>query len=185
MATYILTRDRDGLQRRGWSFVLTGIALLLFGIAVLAWPTMTGAVLVALIGALILAAGLVLVYGSWRLREVAGGLWLAALLPSLAVTAFGAIVLAFPEGVSTVLLVIVAVLVIFAGIGDIASALAISTVFSWWWLRLLRGILLAGAGVWAIFSDLSGLVAVGALLGAWALLLGAITITFGALALRG
>ena len=184
MALRLLIHDRADLQQRGWSFVLWGLALVLFGVAVLAWPGLTGAVLVALIGAVILAVGLVLVHGAWRLREVAGGFWLAALVPALAVAVFGAVVLAFPDAVSAILLVIVALLVIIAGVGDIASAFTIASIIGWWWLRLLRGVLFVAAGVWMILSDLSGLVAIGALLGVWALLLGAITIAFGVLALR-
>jgi uncharacterized membrane protein HdeD (DUF308 family) len=180
----LLAHDSAAMQRRGWSFMATGAVLVLFGVAVLAWPELTGTVLVLLIGALILAAGLVLLWGSWRLREVVGQLWIASLLPALAVTVFGILVLAFPDAVSTVLLVIVAVLVVVAGLGALASAFALSAVFRWWWLRLLRGALLVGAGVWAIFSDLSGLVAIGAVLGVWSLVLGVITVAFGLLALR-
>lgn len=184
VALQLLVRDRESLHRHGWAFVLWGAALLLFGIAILAWPGLTGAVLVALIGAMILAAGLVLMYGAWRLREFAERLWIAALVPALMVAVFGAVVLAFPDSVAAVLLVFVAVLVIIAGVGDLASAIALSPVVGWWWLRLLRGLLMVSAGVWAITSDLSGLVAIGWLLGAWALLIGAITIAFGVMALR-
>jgi uncharacterized membrane protein HdeD (DUF308 family) len=184
MAIAVFVRDRDALRQRGWTAVLWGLALLLFGAAVLAWPAMTGRVFVVLVGALILAAGLVLVYGAWRLREVAPVMWIAALVPALAVAVFGGVVLAAPDAVSAVLLVIVAVLAILAGIGDLASALALSRIISWWWLRLLRGALLVGVGAWLIFSDLPGLVAVGAAVGVWALLLGGISITFGVLAVR-
>lgn len=184
MAIQLLVRDTESLRRRGMSFIAWGLAIAAFGAAVLAWPELTATALITLIGLLILAAGLVLVYGSWRLREVAGGVWVVSLIPALAVTLFGLAVLAFPEAVSAVLLVIVAILVLIAGLGDIASAFALSAVVSWWWLRLIRGVLLTGAGIWVIFSDLSGLVAIGTLLGVWALLLAAITVAFGVLALR-
>lgn len=184
MAITLFVHDRAALRRRGWSFAMWGAALILFGVAVLAWPELTGTVLVALIGATILAVGLALVYGAWRLREVAERLWLVSLVPAVAVAVFGAIVLAFPDEVSAVLLVIVAALVIIAGVGDMAASFALASVVGWWWVRFLRGLLLVGAGVWVIFSDLSGLVAIGTLLGVWALLLGAITTAFSVLALR-
>lgn len=158
--------------------------MLLFGVAVLAWPEPTGTVLVTLIGAVILAVGFALTYGAWRLREVAERLWVVSLIPALIVTAFGLIVLAFPDEVGTVLLVVVAVFVIIAGIGDVASSFALIPMVGWWWVRLLRGALLVGAGAWLILSDISGLLAIGVLVGVWALLLGAITIAFGVLALR-
>ena len=184
MALQLFVRDRDALQRRGWATILWGIVFVVFGIAVLAWPELSGTVLVVLIGATILAVGLALVYGAWRLREVAGSLWIVSLIPALSVAVFGGVVLAFPDEVSAVLLIIVSVLVIIAGVGDMAAAFALSSMFGWWWLRLLRGLLMVGAGVWMIFSDLSGLVAIGALLGVWAILLGLITLAFGVLALR-
>ncbi len=184
MAIQVFVRDRAALRRRGWSIVLWGAVLMLFGIAVLAWPELTGTVLVSLIGVTILAVGLALVHGAWRLREVEERLWVVSLVPALIVVAFGVVVLAFPDAVSAILLMIVAVLVIIAGVGDLASSFALSSIVGWWWLRLLRGLLLVGAGVWVILSDLSGLVAIGALVGVWALLLGAITIAFGVLALR-
>ena len=184
MAAQLFVADRDALRQRGWPTALWGAAMLLFGGAVLAWPELTGTVLVALIGATILAVGLVLVYGAWRLREFAERLWVVSLVPALVVAAFGAVVLAFPDAVGTVLLVVVAAFVIIAGLGDIASAFALVPIVGWWWVRLVRGALLVGAGVWVILSDLSGLVAIGVLVGAWALLLGAITVTFGVLALR-
>ncbi len=184
MAVQLFVTDRDALRQRGWPTVLWGAVMLLFGVAVLAWPELSGTVLVALVGATILAVGLVLAYGAWRLREYAERLWVVSLVPALVVAAFGAVVLAFPDAVGTVLLVVVAALVILAGIGDIASSFALVPLVTWWWIRLLRGALLAGAGVWVVLSDVSGLAAIGVLVGVWAVLLSAITIAFGALALR-
>lgn len=184
MAIDIWVRNPERLRRRGWSFVLWGAALLVFGAAVLVWPELTGTALVLLIGAIVFVAGLVLMWGAWRLRDAAPGLWLAAMLPALAVAVFGAVVLLFPDAVSTILLVMVAVLMVLAGAGDIASSLALISTVRWWWLRLLRGLLIGGAGVWLIFADVPGLVAVGALVGLWAIVLGAITVATGVLALR-
>ncbi|MBE0476113.1 MAG: DUF308 domain-containing protein [Coriobacteriia bacterium] len=184
MAIEIWVRSTEALKRRGWGFVARGLVFAAFGVAVLVWPALTGTVLVTLIGAVILLAGLVLLYGAFRLRDLVGGTWLAAALPASTVAVFGLVVLAFPHAVSSVLLVILAAFAVLAGIADIASSLALATVVGWWWLRLLRGLLLTGAGVWLIFADVSGLVAIGVLVGVWALMLGGLTVAFGLLALR-
>jgi uncharacterized membrane protein HdeD (DUF308 family) len=184
MAMQLWLSDRDALRRSWWSFSLWGGALVIFGIAVLAWPALSGAVLVMLFGMLILVAGLVLIYASWRLREFAGALWLGALFPALSVAVFGAIVVLFPDAVGTVLLVVLAALAVIAGLSDIVSSVPLSKVFGGWWLRLLRGLLLIAAGIWLIAADVGGLVAVGTFAGLFALVLGGITIAFGVMALR-
>lgn len=184
MAINLWVNDPETLRGRGTAFIVWGVALLLFGVAVLAWPNITGAVLVALVGACILISGLALVYGSWRLRERMAGLWITALLPALGVSVFGLVVLVWPDAVSTVLVLVLAALAIIAGFGDIVSALALVKLVVWWWVRMVRGLLLAGAGVWVILSGVSGLAAIGAAIGVWALFVGAVTLVFGVLALR-
>lgn len=180
----IWSTDREQLRHRATIVILWGVALAALGIAILAWPHLTGAVLVSLIGAMILVAGIFLAYGSWKLHEVAGSVWVAALIPSLAVAVFGGVVLFYPEAVGAVLLVVVAILVLIAGLGDLFLGFGLIPIVPWWWLRVLRGILMIGAAIWALTSDISGLAAIGVAFGIWALLLAVITITSGILALR-
>lgn len=177
-------RDRSALKERGLSTVMWGLALAAFGIAVRVWPELTAGVLIAMIGVTILLVGLSLMYGAYRLREVAERAWVVALIPATIVALFGAVVWAFPGAVGAILLILVAVMLILSGIGDVISSVALSPVFSWWWLRLLRGLLIGGAGVWMILSDLTGLAAIGAVIGVWALVVGGVTVAFGVLAAR-
>lgn len=184
MALKIWSIDREQLRHRATLAILWGVALAVLGVAVLAWPGLTGTVLIMLIGATILVSGVFLVYGAWKLHDIAGPLWIAALIPAVAVAVFGGIVLAYPDAVSNVLLIVVAILVLLAGLGDMFWGFALIPIVPWWWLRVLRGILLVVAAIWAITADVSGLAAIGVIFGAWLLLLAVLTIVFGILALR-
>ncbi|MDY0341283.1 MAG: DUF308 domain-containing protein, partial [Coriobacteriia bacterium] len=176
-------RDREAVRRSGWIFLAWGVLLVLLGVALLAWPELTGAVLVALAGAFMAASGIVLIAGAVRRRSVQPKLWTFSLVPGVALTLVGAIALFFPDAVSTVFLMIVAVIALLVGLNDIAGAIVISPLVNWWWLRLLRGVLLVGIGVFVLLRNISGLVVVGTLLGLWVLVLGAVTLACGAFAL--
>jgi len=178
------TTDRESLRTRAVTFILWGVLLIVLGMALLAWPNLTGTVLMTIVGVFLTAAGAVLLYSAWRLRPVWGGLWVVSLVPAVALMVFGIVVLTSPDLVSTLVLTIVAVLAVIAGLNDLAGALAIARVFNWWWLRLLRGLLLVGAGVWVIVEDISGLAVVGVAAGAWSLVLGALSIVWGVLSVR-
>lgn len=178
MDIVLRTTDPEHFHRRATPFLLWGIALLLFGVAVLAWPRITGEVLVALVGAAAIVAGLVLAYAALRLREVTGVWWLS-LVPALLLTGFGLLTLLSPEAVSSFFLTVAAVLVILWGIGDIALAVRVSRVVPVWWVRLLRGVVLVAAGLVVVFEPLSGLVAVAWLVALWAVAVGALSLWFG------
>lgn len=176
--------DRESLRTSAVTFILWGVLLIVLGMALLAWPDLTGTVLMTIVGVFLAAAGAVLMYSAWRLRPVWGDLWVVSLVPAVALMVFGAIVLISPDLVSTLVLTIVAVIAVIAGLNDLAGALAIARVFNWWWLRLLRGLLLIGAGVWVIAEDISGLAVVGVAAGAWSLVLGVLSIIWGVLSAR-
>lgn len=176
--------DRESLRARALTSIPWGVLLIVLGMTLLAWPSLTGTVLMVIVGVFLAAAGAVLTYSAWRLRPIWGSLWVVSLVPAVALMVFGVVVLVSPDLVSTLVLTIVAVLAVIAGLNDLAGALAIARVFNWWWLRLLRGLLLIGAGVWVIAEDISGLAVLGVAAGTWSLVLGALSIIWGMLAAR-
>jgi uncharacterized membrane protein HdeD (DUF308 family) len=184
MTTALPRNVLDDVHRHGWPFLLWGIVVALFGVAVLAWPQLTGKALVTLIGLVMLGVGLVAVYGAVRLRELGSGIWLIALVPALVVAAVGLVVLFAPEAVSKVVLVVVAVIALLAGIWDLVSGISLLSAVRWGWLRTLRGALLVLFGVWVILTPISGLAALGWVVGVLALALAGISIALGILALR-
>lgn len=185
MATIaVFSTDHEVLHRTAYSYVLWGVAVVLFGVAILVWPSLSAAVFVALIGAALLVIGLILMYGSWRLHDVAGPVWWIALLPSTAVAVFGLVVVLAPATVATVMVVILGAIAVLGGIGDFVGAIALAKVVPWWWLRAIRGVLLVALGVWIVLTPVSGLVALGWLIGLWAIVVGAVSIVLGVRALR-
>lgn len=180
----LLVWDAESVRRRGTSFILWGIAVIAFGVAVLAWPGLTGRTLVMLVGLLCVAVGLVLVYGALQLRDVSRALLAAALVPAALVTLLGAIVLLYPETVSRLLLVVVAVFVLAAAVWDVVSGLAMIAAFRWAWLRVLRGVLLGGLAIWVILTPVPGVVALGWVIGVATVLVGTLSIATGVLARR-
>ena len=179
MAITVWVKDPEVLKKRGPATIVEGVALTAFGVVVLAWPAITGSILVRLVGLCVAACGFVCAYGGWSLRAEGGRTWIAALVPSLAVALFGLFVFFSPNAVGQVLLAVVALLAILAGLYDIVLSFSILSIFSGWWIRFVRGILLAGAGVWMIASHVSGLAALGTFLGIWVLLVGAFTVALG------
>jgi uncharacterized membrane protein HdeD (DUF308 family) len=184
VAINIWVQDPEALRKRGSASIVWGIVLAALGVVVLSWPDITGSVLVRLVGVCITACGFVLVYGSWSLRRGPGRTWIAALVPSIAIAIFGAIVFFWPGAIGQVLLAIVALLAIAAGLFDVVLSFSIISIMHEWWVRLVRGLVIAGAGIWMIASHVSGLAAIGMFLGIWALLVGVITTAFGIMAKR-
>lgn len=184
MAINVWVKDPEALRKHSTTYIVGGVVLAAFGIVMLIRPDVSGTVLVRLIGACLLVCGLVLVYGSWKPRAGRGGAWIAALAPSIALTIFGLVVILWPNAVGQVLLVVVALLAIAAGLGDIVSSFSILAILTGWWVGLIRGILLTAAGIWLLAGNVSGLAALGTFLGIWALLIGFFTTAFGIVSRR-
>lgn len=176
-------KDLEAIRRSGWLFVAWGALLVLLGVALLAWPGATGTVLVTLVGAFTAASGIVLVVNAVKMRSFTARLWTVPLVLGVLLTLLGVIAVFFPDAVGAVFLIIAAIFTLLAGVNDIVGAIAILPLVSWWWLRLLRGLLLIGVSIFVLLSDLSGLVVVGTFLGLWVLVLGAVTLACGAFAL--
>jgi len=161
-----------------------GLLFLLFGTALLIWPDRTGAMLMRLLGAFITIGGIVLTHGALRLRRQGVYMWALTLVPAAAVMVFGLLVLFLPDLVSTAVIIVVAVLLMIAGVSDVIGSFAIFAIAPWWWLRLLRGLALAGSGLWALTSNPSGLTAISVFVAIWAFLLGILSLVCGVLAAR-
>lgn len=176
-------RGVHGAQRRAWPLVAWGAAVVLLGVAALAWPGLTAEVLIRLAGLAVLGVGLLLIAGALSLRETTS-LWLAALLPALAVAAFGAVVLFMPGAVATVALAVIGVFALLAGVWDVVTGVAAAAMARWGWLRAGRGVLLAAFGLWVLLTPTSGLVAAGWVFGVFAILLGVVSVSLGVWVLR-
>jgi uncharacterized membrane protein HdeD (DUF308 family) len=184
VATAWFTRDPAVLQRRGSPLLLWGLIVVAFGASILLWPRLTGVVFVTLAGIALLAVGLVFLYGGWLLRGVEGHPWLVELWPGFALVALGILGIALPDLVSTVSIVVLGALAVVVGIGDSVGAIRLANTVKWWWLRALRGALLVAVGLWIVLTPVSGLMALGWIIGLWAIAVGVVSITIGLLASR-
>lgn len=182
---YVWTQnDVRTLHRRGWEFIAWGIVMVGVGVALAVVPQLTGQILATILGLAVVAGGLALVYGGFRLGEVSRGLEAATIVLGLLFAAAGAAIIVYAAAVTRFVLVIVAIIAVLAGAWDLVSGIAIAGTFDWWWLRALRGALLIALGIWVLATPVSGLVALGWLAGLAAIALGALSIAFGVGALR-
>lgn len=182
-ATWVV-RDIEAVHRKAWPLVLWGAAVVLLGVAALSWPGLTAEVLIRMAGLVILGVGLLLSYGAWRLRDPAGRLWLAALVPALSVVAAGVVVLFLPSAVASLVLAVIGVFALLAGIWDLVTGIAVLVAAKWGWLRVARGALLTAFGSWVLLTPRPGLEAAGWVFGLFAILLGALSVALGTWVLR-
>jgi uncharacterized membrane protein HdeD (DUF308 family) len=81
----------------GWSLA-SGVVDVILGVVFLAHPTAGGVALAWLMGAVVIAGGVMDAVCAWRLRQLAGtGIFLLGELGALATVVFGILMLAMPE----------------------------------------------------------------------------------------
>ena len=109
------------LARNWWTFVLRGIATLLFGLIALIWPGLTILVLTYVFGFYALLDGFFALVAAWSLRSI--GRWWVYLLEGLLSIAAGVIALARPDVTALALLTVIAAWAILTGILEIVAAI--------------------------------------------------------------
>lgn len=147
------------LARNWWTVALRGMVAILFGLMALFWPGITLTVLVAFVGAFILASGIFAVIAAsrdWR-ADVQG--WLL-LLEGLIGIAAGILAFFWPGITALILLYLIAAWAIMTGIFEIIAAIQLRKEIENEWLlavagvaSVLFGVLLAiwpGAGALAL-----------------------------------
>lgn len=184
MASFFYTSDAGSLRRTWVPLVIWGTLIAVFGIVVAGMPELTTTVLVGLVGAVAVAAGLVWVSWAISLRTASAGWWTISLVPGALLLAFGAFTLLRPDAVASFLFQAAAVVAVIWGLADMAVSWRLRAFFSAWWLRLVRGLLVVGAAVVVFGLPVAGKVAAGLLVGVWFLVIGATTIALGLAARR-
>lgn len=162
------------IRRSWWVFLLYGLLGILFGVALLAWPTYSVRALVMAFGVLSLADGVVSLASAIR-RELALPRWL---LVAYAVVSggFGLVALLWPVQLATAMLWVLALWLVLAGIARIVFAIQVRKLIHGEWLLVLSGVLALALGILFLARPDLGLVAVAAWIGIGALLYGALQI---------
>ncbi len=184
MASVFYTSDASSLRRTWVPLVAWGTLIAAFGIIVAAYPGLTTSALVFMVGLGSVLAGLVWVSWIISLRRLTGAWWLVSLVPGLLLLAFGVYALLNPTTLARFFVTVVGALVALGGLADMAAAWRWRSFFGAWWLRLLRGLLVATIGVLVLLMPETGVATAGLLLGFGLLVVGAVTIALGFAAWR-
>lgn len=172
------------LTRYWWAVALRGVAALLFGLMAIIWPGITLLALVVLFGAYVLLDGVLTLTAavmggrpSWQSRG-----WLG--LVGAVGLAVGIITLAWPAVTTMVLLWLIAAWALVKGSFEIIAAVRLRREIQGEWLLGLGGVLSVLFAVLLAVWPATGALALIVLIGAYAVIFGAVLIGLG-LRLRG
>jgi uncharacterized membrane protein HdeD (DUF308 family) len=173
-------KARSRIPRRPWPSILVwGVVVCGLGALILAVPTRAVTVFVMNAGLLSLIAGMSAIGGALALRDQGGGLWALSFVPGVLLVAAGVFAIVRPDIVSSFFAVIVALLGLAWGAADITAGFASRPYLRGWWVRLVRGGLVAFLALIVVFKPPAGVTGMGWLLGLGALFVGLTTIWFG------
>ena len=166
------------LAQNWWAILLRGICAVLFGLAAFMWSGVTLAVLVLLYGAYALADGVLAVL--WALvKRPSGAFPWGVFLAGLAGIAFGVMTFLWPGLTALALLYLIAGWAIVRGIFEIIAAVHLRREIENEWLLGLSGLLSFVLGIFMILAPGAGALAVLWWIGAFAIVVGVLTIMLG------
>jgi uncharacterized membrane protein HdeD (DUF308 family) len=168
---------QEAAKAGGKNMTFFGVIAIILGILSMMMPGLTGVSVVYLLGVIVLVAGIVRMIWAFQAGSLGRGLLMFAI--GLLTLLAGFALLAHPLFASGVLTIMLAVYFILDGIGEIAAGIKVRPADGWGWL-LFGGIvsILLGLMIWRQFP-LSGLWAVGILLGIKLFFIGLIMVTAG------
>ncbi len=161
-----------------WVLLVRGILLIVLGIMMIAWPSATVTVFAVLFAAFLFVDGVLEIVQGFQDRKVgqpsAGNFTLGALA-----IIFGLIVLFWPRGVLTAIVILIAIWAILAALAGISAGIRLRKVAGsgWGWF-LAFGILAGIFGIALIVNPSAGISTLVWLVGFWAILTGIMLATF-------
>lgn len=162
------------LADRWWMTALRGLFAILFGLAIMIWPSISFAILLILFGIFAVFSGCLLLLLAFQGRMVDGN-WLIVLEGCLGV-GLGVLTLFRPETTGLFLLSVVAVWTIITGIFQIGVALQLRREIDNEWLLLSTGIASTLFGLLLALRPVAGATAMLWLVGAYGIALGILLI---------
>ena len=161
-----------------WTFLLRGIAAVLFAIAAFVWPGLTLTVLVLFWGAFALVDGVVAIAAGARAR------WWSVLFLGVIGVLAGLVALFMPGITALALVLVIASWAVLRGILEIAAAMRLRRELTGEWLLVLGGAASVVLGILMFLFPGAGALAVVWLIGLQALIAGIVLIAL-AFRLRG
>ena len=167
----------ERMSRDWWMVALQGAAAIVFGVLALVWPGITLLVLVYLFAAYALVDGVLALIRGFR-RAVEPGRpdwWLVA--RGVVGIAAGLIAFAMPDITAYALLIVIAAWAIVSGVIELVAAYQLRDAIRGEWLLALDGAVAIIFGILLIAFPSAGALAVVWLIGAFAIVSGAILLT--------
>lgn len=163
------------LARYWWALVLRGVLAIAFGLMAFAWPGLTLAVLVILIGAWLVADGIFTVVHAFRSEQRK---WQHVLYAAIGIVV-GAYMLLNPGLGALALLYVIAFWSILKGVLELSLAVRLRREIDHEWLLGLAGLLSLAFGVLLVLLPVTGALAVVWIIGLYAVAFGACLIALG------
>ncbi len=163
------------LARYWWALVLRGVLALLLGIMAFAWPGLTLAVLVLMIGAWLVVDGIFTAVHGLRAE---GSRWRHFLYAAVSIAA-GLYVLFYPGLGTLALLYVIAFWSILKGVLEISMAIRLRREIEHEWLLGLAGLLSVVFGALLIVLPVTGALAVAWIIGIYAVIFGLCLVALG------
>jgi uncharacterized membrane protein HdeD (DUF308 family) len=171
-----MSEEAHAVKKHGGRMTMWGVVTMILGIICMSIPLVVGSSVALIIGIVVLIAGVSRLW--WGFKST-GGERIFLLVVGILTTLCGVVMLANPVFTAGLLTVLLAIYFIADGIFEILGSLSMRPEQGWGWL-LVAGIisLLLGIMIWKQYP-LSGLVAIGVLLGIKLIFAGLLMITVG------
>jgi uncharacterized membrane protein HdeD (DUF308 family) len=168
----------EALAPRWWTFVVRGLVAILFGVLTFAMPGISLLTLVLLWGAYAFADGVFELTMAARAGR-AGHRWGWVTLEGIVSLAAGVLAFLWPGMTAFVLLIVIAVRAVINGVAAIGTAIWLRREIRGEWLLGLSGVLSIAFGVLLFMSPGAGALALLWVIGAYAMVFGALLIGLG------
>ncbi|HUZ26878.1 MAG TPA: HdeD family acid-resistance protein [Streptosporangiaceae bacterium] len=162
------------IAQMAWSAaLLAAVGMIAVGIMLLVWPNATLTVVAVLIGVALIVAGLFRLFEGVTARGESGGMRAADIVIGLLAVIAGLYCLKHHALTVLALAVVVGILWVIHGIGDLVVAVTADDVPGRW-LKALAGVVSLAAGLLILFWPAPSLVLLLTILGAWLIFYGAV-----------
>jgi len=166
------------LARNWWMFLIRGVLALIFGVVAILFPATAFISLVLIFGAFAFVDGVfALIAGITAKSEN----WLWLILEGVIGIFIGVLTLVQPAAMGEAWLILIAVWAIVTGIFEVVTAIRIRKLIEGEFWMILSGVISFAFGVLVLVNPMSGAVAIGFIIGIYAVMFGATLI---ALSLR-
>ena len=166
------------LAKHWWVLVLRGLVSLAFAAAAFLMPKFTFELLILLLGAFVLADGLLATWSGWRLRGEDKDWWVATAEGLIGVV-LGLITLFKPEISAALLITFVALWCLVSGTFEIALAIRIRKEIEGEWQLALAGVVSIALGLFMLVQPNGGVISIAWWIGGYALFFGLLLVALG------